>query len=215
MKKKIKLLMAAMLFTLAVPLSSRAQSVADCIQQLALDYQKLASLKSILSQMYTGYQVLSKGYTAVKDVSQGNFSLHEAFLDGLFIVSPTVRKYPRVADIINDQAILVSEFKSASGRYCSGGHFNPDELGYMMDVYNNLVTASLKNLDDLSMVMTDSKLRMSDAERLSAIDRIYLESRNQLSYLRKFNSEADRMAQQRGRSAADKKSINSLYGINP
>lgn len=215
MKKKIKLLVAALLFTLAVPLNSRAQSVADCIQQLALDYQKLASLKSILSQMYTGYQVLSKGYTAVKDVSQGNFTLHEAFLDGLFIVSPTVRKYPRIADIINDQAMLVSEFKSASGRYRSGGRFNPDEFGYMMDVYNNLVTASLKNLDDLSMVITDSKLRMSDAERLSAIDRIYLESRNQLSYLRKFNSEADRMAQQRDRSAADKKSVNSLYGINP
>jgi hypothetical protein len=215
MKKKIKLLVAALLFIVAAPLSSRAQSVADCIQQLALDYQKLASLKSILSQMYTGYQVLSKGYTAVKDVSQGNFSLHEAFLDGLFIVSPTVCKYPRVADIINDQATLIGEYKSAAGRFRQGGRFNPDELGYMMDVYNNLVTASLKNLDDLSMVMTDSKLRMSDAERLSAIDRIYLESRSQLSYLRKFNSEADRMAQQRVRSAADKKSVNSLYGINP
>jgi D-alanyl-D-alanine dipeptidase len=83
----------------------------------------------------------------------------------------------------------------------------------MMEVYNNLVSASLKNLDDLSMVMSDNKMRMSDAERLSAIDRIYVDSKNELSYLRKFNSEAEKMAEQRSRSMADKQTVNSLYGI--
>src|ERR1700744_5880927 len=90
-----------------IPIQSRAQSIAQDLQQLSLDYQKLAGLKSILKQMYTGYEVLDKGYNAVKDVSQGNFNMHEAFLDGLMIVSPTVRKYPRVQDIINDQLELV------------------------------------------------------------------------------------------------------------
>ena len=213
MKKQLRMITAALLFTLAAPLAGRAQSVADCIQQLALDYQKLASLKSILSRTYTGYQVLSKGYNAVKDVSQGNFSLHEAFLDGLFIVSPAVRKYPRVADIIDDQASLVAEYKNAAGRNRQSGRFNPDELGYMMNVYNNLVSASLKNLDDLAMVMSDSQLRMSDAERLSVIDRIYLDSRNQLNYLRKFNSDAERISLQRGRSSGEKQSVNRLYGL--
>lgn len=215
MKKLIKIIFLCGGLAVVGPVTSRAQSVADCIQQLVLDYQKLAGLKSILSQMYTGYEVLTKGYKAIRDVSQGNFSLHEAFLDGLYIVSPTVRKYPRVADIINDQAMLVSEYKSAANGFRRGGTFNPDELSYMMDVYNNLVNASLKNLDDLSMVMTDSQLRMSDAERLTVIDRIYLDSRNELSYLRKFNAEAERTAFQRSRSAADQQSVNSLYGLKP
>src|ERR1700743_2341947 len=116
--KKLKItFMVAVMLSFTAPLSSKAQTVADCIQQLVLDYQKLASLKNILGQMYTGYSVLTKGYGAVKDVAQGNFSLHEAFLDGLYIVSPTVRKYPRVTDIINYQAALISEYKSASGSY--------------------------------------------------------------------------------------------------
>mgnify|MGYP001554247715 CR=1 FL=1 len=199
----------------AAPLSSRAQSVADVIQQLVLDYQKLASLKNILGQMYTGYTVLSKGYGAVKDVAQGNFSLHEAFLDGLYIVSPTVRKYPRIADIINDQALLISEYKSASGAFHQSPRFNPDELAYMMNVYNNLISQSLKNLDDLSMIVTDSQLRMSDAERLTAIDRIYLESHNELSYLRKFNDQAARINWQRSQGKADKQSVKSIYGLTP
>ncbi|WP_439696990.1 TerB family tellurite resistance protein [Mucilaginibacter sp. AW1-7] len=213
MKKMIITALLCLAMAAGAPLSSRAQSVSDVIQQLVLDYQKLASLKNILGQMYTGYSVLSKGYGAVKDVAQGNFSLHEAFLDGLYLVSPTVRRYPRVTDIMNDQAALISEYKSASGSFIRDQHFSPDELAYMMIIYNNLVSQSLKNLDDLSMIVTDSKLRMSDGERLAAIDRIYLESRNQLSYLRKFNDQAARITWQRAQGTADKQGVKSMYGL--
>lgn len=212
-KKFVITLLCSLGLAAGMPNSSRAQSVADVIQQLVLDYQKLASLKNILGQMYTGYSVLSKGYGAVKDVAQGNFSLHEAFLDGLYLVSPTVRKYPRVSDIINDQAQLVSEYRSASGSFRNGGRFNPDELAYMMNIYNNLVSQSLKNLDDLSMIVTDSQLRMSDAERLTAIDRICLESHNQLSYLRHFNEQAAKIAWQRAQGTADRQNVRSIYGL--
>ncbi|PWK72932.1 hypothetical protein LX99_04262 [Mucilaginibacter oryzae] len=213
MKKIAITLLVSLSLAVATPLSSRAQSVADVIQQLVLDYRKLASLKNILGQMYTGYTVLSKGYGAVKAVAQGNFSLHEAFLDGLYLVSPAVRKYPRLTDIINDQAQLVWEYKSASGNFNRSGKFDPDELAYMMTVYNNLVSQSLKNLDALSLIVTDSQLRMSDAERLTAIDGIYLESHNQLVYLRKFNDQAARISWQRSQGAADKQSVRDVYGI--
>ncbi|MEO3404991.1 TerB family tellurite resistance protein [Mucilaginibacter sp. CAU 1740] len=215
MKKQLKFIVLGLAFACSAPLQSRAQSVADCIEQLVLDYQKLAGLKSVLSQMHSGYEVLSKGYGAVKNVSQGNFSLHQAFLDGLLLVSPAVRKYPRVADIISDQATLFSEYKNAAKRFNSSGRFSPEELQYLSAVYSQLVDASLKSLDQLGMVMSDSQLRMSDAERLAAIDRIFLDSRNQLSYLRKFNDQAGQTVRLREKSAGDKQTINSLYGINP
>jgi hypothetical protein len=215
MKKQIKYAVLCLVFACMAPLCSRAQSVTDCIEQLVLDYQKLAGMKSVLSQMYSGYEVLSKGYGAVKNVSQSNFSLHQGFLDGLLLVSPTVRKYPRVADIISDQATLFSEYKTAAKRFHNSGRFSPEELQYLSAVYEQLVDASLKNLDKLSMVMSDSQLRMSDAERLAAIDRIFLDSRSQLSYLRKFNDQAGQTVRLRERSARDKQTINSLYGLNP
>ncbi|MBL4674672.1 MAG: TerB family tellurite resistance protein [Mucilaginibacter sp.] len=215
MKKRLKILVLAVLFAGLSPLSTRAQSVTDCIEQLILDYQKLAGLKSILSQMYSGYDVLRQGYGAVKNVSQGNFSLHQAYLDGLLLVSPAVRKYPRVADIISDQTNLFSEYKKAAKRFSSSGRFSAEELRYLTAVYDQLANASLKNLDKLSMAMGDSQLRMSDAERLAAIDRIYLDSRSQLSYLRKFNDQAGKMILLREKAARDKQTVNSLYGINP
>jgi hypothetical protein len=198
-----------------VPISLRAQSIAQDLEQLSLDYQKLAGLKSILKQMYTGYDVVSKGYGAVKDISKGSFTLQEAFLDGLMIVSPTVRQYPKVAGIINDQVMLVSEYKSAYDTFKSDPHFNPDEIGYMLDVYNNLISGSLKNLSDLSMIITDSKVRMSDADRIRAIDRIYTDSHGQLDFLRQFNDRSYAVALARSEQANDQQTLKTLYGIAP
>jgi hypothetical protein len=210
MKKIIIILIIAI-----APVCSRAQSIAQDLQQLSLDYQKLAGLKSILTQMYTGYEVLSKGYSAVKGVAQGNFSLHEAFLDGLYIVSPTVRKYPKIAQIVTNQEMLVSEYHSAWSSFGNTQHFSPDEVGYMLDVFNNLVTQSLNNLSTLTMVITDSQLRMSDAERLGAIDRLYEDSKNELGYLRSFNNRLYQTSLLRSQQTQDKSSVKSLYGINP
>jgi hypothetical protein len=214
MKNIVKPILALLLSCGLCNRSAQAQSIPQLLQQLALDYQKLAGLKSILSQMYTGYEVLSKGYNSVKDVSQGNFSLQEAFLDGLLLVSPTVRKYPRVTDIIDDQSALISEYHSAWSTFRQDKHFNPDEISYMLTVYNNLINNSLKNLDDLSKVITDSKLRMSDAERLAAIDRIYTGGHGQLAFLRSFNDRNYRVAVQRANNAGDQQTIKSIYGVH-
>src|SRR5258707_1034350 len=98
------------------------------IQQLLLDVQKLTQLKQLLSDMKTGYDVVSKGYTTIRDIAQGNFNLHEVFLDGLWLVSPTVRKYWKIPEIINYQVALVKEYKSAYNGFQQGGYFNPDEI---------------------------------------------------------------------------------------
>jgi hypothetical protein len=195
------------------PQTSKAQTIADDIQQLALDIQKLSGLKSVLKQMYEGYEVVSKGYGAVKDISQGNYSLHEAFLDGLLIVSPTVRKYVRVQDIINDQTELVSEYKNAFNTFKADKQITPDEIGYMMDVYNNLVSQSLNNLTALAAVVSNSQLRMSDDERLRQIDRIYAAGHDELTYLRKFNDQSRNVALARAQASNDQQTVQKLYGI--
>lgn len=214
MKKSITHLIFCLSLAFLFPSPVKAQSIAQDLEQLSLDYQKLAGLKSILKQMYTGYEVLSKGYAAVKAVAQGNFTLQEGFIDGLFIVSPAVRAYPRIADIINDQAMLVDEYQSAWASFRQDRHFNPDEIGYMLTVYNRLIITSLKDLSDLAMIITDNKLRMSDAERLAAIDRIYAGGHGQLYFLRSFNDQNYRIAVQRASGANDQQSIKKLYSIH-
>ncbi len=183
------------------------------LEQLALDIEKLLQFKQILSDLKKGYQILSGGYNTIKNLSEGNFNLHKTFLDGLMAVSPAVKKYKKIGDIIDFQLQLVKEYKKAFNRFKQDGNFNPGEIDYVGKVYGKLFDESLKNLDALLIIVTADKLRMSDDERLTAIDGIYDEMQNKLSFLRYFNNNTTVLAVQRAKEKNDVNSIRSVYGI--
>lgn len=185
----------------------------DEVQQLLLNVEKLAQFKQILSDMKKGYQILSTGYSTIKDLSQGNFDLHKTFLDGLMMVSPTVKKYKRIADIINNQLMIVKEYKNAFTRFKQDGNFNPDEIDYLGKVYGNLFKQSLNDLDELTIIIADSKLRMSDDERLESIDRIFSNMQDKLLFLRHFNNNTTILAVQRAREKNDAITMKKTYGV--
>ncbi len=192
-----------------------AQAQSAEVQQLLLDWQKLSQLKNILNDMYKGYEVISNGYETIKNISQGNFSLHQIFLDGLLLVSPAVANYKRIPDIINDQLAIVQEYKTSYSLYKQDKHFLPDELIYLGGVYNNLFNQSMNNLNELIMVITGNKMRMSDAERISSIDRIYGEMEEKLTFLRYFNNHTTMLAVQRAKEQNDVNTMQNIYGIKP
>lgn len=209
-----KLIIMISLSFLGILPAFRASAQADEIAQLILNIEKLAQFKQILSDMKKGYEILSGGYNTIKNISEGNFSLHKAFLDGLMEVSPTVRNYRRVADITNYQIILVKEYRKAYDRFRQDNNFNADELAYLGRVYDNLFKESLRNLDELLTVITAGKARMSDDERLQAIDRIYADMQDKLTFLRHFNNNTTILAVQRAKERNDAQTIRKIYGLN-
>lgn len=209
-----KLIILISLSFLGILPAFRASAQADEIAQLILNIEKLAQFKQILSDMKKGYEILSGGYNTIKNISEGNFSLHKAFLDGLMEVSPAVRNYRRVADITNYQIILVKEYRKAYERFRQDNNFNADELAYLGRVYDNLFKESLRNLDELLTVITAGKARMSDNERLQAIDRIYADMQHKLMFLRHFNNNTTILAVQRAKERNDAQTIRKIYGLN-
>lgn len=206
-----KLIILIMLTFLNAPAWLNAQD--QEIKQLALNVEKLTQLKQLLSDMKKGYRVVSTGYTTIKDLSRGNFSLHQTYLDELMQVSPAVKKYKRVGDIINYQMLLVREYKQAYNRFKQDGNFNPQELEYLGRVYGDLLDKSLSHLDELRSVLTASRLRMSDDERLRAIDNIFEGMQDKVLFLRHFNNSTTILAMQRARERNDVTSIREIYGI--
>jgi hypothetical protein len=159
--------------------------------------------------------VVNTGYNNIKSIAVRNINLHNAFLDWLMAVSPIVRDYVKVASIVNNEIELVKEYQAASGYFRANGHFTAAELDYFNTLYGNLLTGSLRNLDELAIVLTPGEMRMSDAERLAAIDRIDVDMTGKLTFLRSFNNNG---AIQAGQRAIDQNNIGtmkSLYGINP
>jgi len=182
-------------------------------KQLLLNVEKLAQLKLMLSHMKTGYKILEKGYTSIKNISQGNFNLHRDFLDGLLQVSPAVKKYSKVADIIRVQLKLVKEAKDALAEFRGSMQFTVAEIEYLGNVYANLLKESLKMLDELAMVVTAGKLRMSDDQRLQAIDRIHDEVLEQYTFLNEFNNGTAILSLQREKEQMDIDLMRKIHGL--
>jgi hypothetical protein len=207
-----KILLSCFLVICAGLLPREGKGQAYELERLVLDIEKLSQLKAVLTNLYKDYEILENGYTAIRNISEGNFNLHKLFLDGLLAVSPAVQKYVRIADIVSDQEKIVSEYKSANHIFQQDKHFTPDDLVYLSSVYNNLITKSEKNLENLFNVITANKLRMNDAERLGAIDRIYSDTHDELSFLRLFNSRTMAVAAERSKQENDIGSVKLLYG---
>jgi hypothetical protein len=209
MKKLCSLLGLSMLLSF-----HQAYAQTEEAQQLLLNVEKLAQLKQLLQDMKSGYEIISQGYTAIKDISEGNFNLHQAFLDGLLEVSPSVRKYKRVSEIIAFQVRLVKEYKNAFKNCKESGLFRGDEIAYIGGVYRNLFQQSLDNLNTLTLVITSGRLRMSDDERLTAIDNVWLDMQDKLSFLRHFNHQNKLLALLRAKEKSSVRAVESHYGIN-
>ena len=143
--KKI-LIFFAMLFLFFMPFTGKAQSAE--IQQLILNIEKLSQFKKILSDMKKGYDILSGGYKAVKDMSEGNFSLHKTFLDALMQVSPVVKNYKRVGDIIDYQLTLMRESRKGIDLIIKNEKFSRQEIQYFEKVYSNLSREITPSIDD-------------------------------------------------------------------
>lgn len=199
------------LLLLYVPCLSQAQTYEA--EQLLLDVQKLSQLKQMLVDLKKGYEIVYKGYSTIKDISEGNFNLHQVFLDGLLQVSPAVRNYKKVADIISLQLKIVSEYKSAFRHFKDGGKFTQGEIEYMGKVYSNLFDQSVKNLETLTMIITSGMLRMSDDERLKQIDVLYEDVVDKLGFLRHFNNQSSILALQRAKDENEIQLSKKLFGL--
>jgi hypothetical protein len=194
--------------------STPARAQVQETEQLILNWEKLNQLKNILDNMYQGYVILDRGYNTIKNIAQGNFTLHEAFFNGLAAVNPAVRNYKRIPYIIDYQKLLLREYRRAYQRFEQDPNFTFRELEYLGSVYSFLFQASLRNLDDLTTIITATKLSMTDYERMRAIDRIFFDMQNKVMFMNSFNNSTYLVAVQRARSRNDVTTMRKLYGVN-
>lgn len=204
----MKQIILVLLFSLCLnPGRAQEQELA----QLALNIEKLNQFRKILRNMKSGFEVLQGGYNSIKNISEGNFTLHKTFLDKLLDVNPAIKNYKKVGQIISYQKALLSEYRAAHNRFRQQNIFNATELNYISSVYDRLITGSLSTLDDLVMVVTAGSVRMSDGERLEAIDRIHGDMQQKLIFLRRFNNNTSVLAVQKAREKKDIDILRQVY----
>lgn len=211
MKTVTYLLIGFIFLTACIRTNAQSQEA----QQLVLNYTKLQQLEEILDNMYKGYKILAKGYNTIKDISEGNFNLHQTFLDGLFMISPAVRQYRKVPLIINYQKLLVNEYKRAFEKFRNDPNLTVREIKYLEGLYSYIFKQSLRNLDELVKIITASNLRMNDEERMRSIDRIYAEMEERIVFLKMFNASTQMLVIHREKERNEIRTQQKLHNVAP
>lgn len=152
---------------------SQAQTFAEFFKQKKTQkkylLQQIAAFQVYIGYAKKGYDIAQSGLQTVKDMTNGEFSLHTAFFNSLKIASPGIRNYVKVAGIIETQIRIAKALNSVK----RNGMLSLSNQLYILEVEDNLINECGKDLDDLLLVITSGKLEMSDKERIRRIDLIY------------------------------------------
>jgi len=140
--------------------------------------------------------------------------LYGKYFDELARVKSAITYYQRIKDITQRQADLVAEYRKAKGLFAADSHFRPDELLYMDEVFSGILDASLKNIDQLLLVVNSFKVQMDDAKRLEIIESVAVKTDQVYFDLKSFNTRQIKLSMTRAREAGDLGIIKKLYEID-
>lgn len=139
--------------------------------------------------------------------------LYQNYYNELWKVKTIISTYRAVSAIIQRQKELVQEYGHAWQLLKQDKHFTPDELDEMYHVYSGIVDESLKNINELKLVINSFTTQMSDGKRLELIHAAGEGITQNLSDLRAFNNQNFRISLSRSRSLQEAEVIKQLYNI--
>lgn len=139
--------------------------------------------------------------------------LYQTFYDELWRVKSAIAYYKRVKEIVQKQIDLVGEYKRAYALFKQDSHFTADELDYIGKVYNGILSESIKNLDQLQLVLSAFAVQMDDAKRLEILETAADKIEENATDLKRFNNSNVILSLQRAKDEMELRQVESLYGL--
>ncbi|MEO6547904.1 MAG: conjugal transfer protein TraI [Ferruginibacter sp.] len=138
---------------------------------------------------------------------------YTVYFDELHKVKDAISGYNKVKEIMQKQVQLVEEYKKAFNLFKQDKHFTPDEIGYMLKVYTGIVDESLKNMDQLFLIVNALSTEMTDGKRLQIINGVAMHIDETLNDLRDFNTQNVKLSLERAKDGQEIQTVKTLYGL--
>lgn len=140
--------------------------------------------------------------------------LYAGYFEELWKIKAAISYYQRIRDMTTLQLALVDEYNRAWKLIRLDERFTLKELDYMEKVYSRILNASLKNMDQILLVVNAFNTRMSDAARLKIINDAAAGIEQNYADLKLFNNQNRMLSLQRAKSSAETSAVKRLYGID-
>ncbi|MGN7988715.1 hypothetical protein ACTJKC_15305 [Pedobacter sp. 22226] len=171
--------------------------------------EQVAALKVYAGYLKKGYEIGSSGLDFIKIASKGEFDLHGAFFASLKVVSPEIKRSSKIVEIIQLQLQIGRAISSVESLELLGDA----NQAYVALVASNLLLDSLRDLEDLLLVITSGKLEMSDDERLERIDKLYSAMKEKKTFTLRFAAAARSLASAHSKELKTLKEMEDWYEI--
>lgn len=176
--------------------------------------QQIAALQAQIGTVKKGYAIAKKGLNAISDLKNGELNLHADYFNSLKMVSPQVKRYSRIAEIISIQTRIIKNYQSLIKKVKNEGAYKLSEIDYMERIFSRMLDDCENILYELLVVTTDGKLELKDDERLSRIDQLYNAMQDNAAFARSFTEEVIGIGQNRDNIKRGIQSSRKRYGIN-
>jgi len=140
--------------------------------------------------------------------------LYSNYYQSLWQVKSVLTSYSKVAEIVRRQTRLVQEYNQAVAAIRRDPHFSAAELSYIHNVYSSILNESIRNTQQLSLIMESFLTQMDDASRLRTIDETAGRIDHNYDALRQVTQQTALLSLQRSKEDAEIRTIQLLYGIN-
>jgi hypothetical protein len=139
--------------------------------------------------------------------------LYTDYYQELWQVKQIISGYDKVKEIVRMQSNIVSSYKKATALFKQDKNFSVSETDYMYKVYTGILAESLKNLDQVLLVVNVFTTQMDDAARMNIIDNAFIGMEKNYNGLKEFNNQNIELSLQRAASTNETNSIKKLYGL--
>ena len=149
----------------------------------------------------------------ISEWSEKQRKQYEVYFNELWEVKNAITYYKRIKEIITKQKDLVTDYQNAFRLLQRDKNFRPEEIDHMYDVYSGILEESVKNLDQIILVINSFSTQMSDQKRLELIDEAADKIEINAADLRQFTNQNIVLSLQRAQTKNDILTIKNYYGI--
>mgnify|MGYP001131681213 CR=1 FL=1 len=175
--------------------------------------RQIALLRVYLGYLKEGYEIADRGLTTINNIKNGDFNLHRDFFGSLTNVNPHIANSAKLADILAFQIHIVQNLKRVNDFCKSNKQFTPEEMRYVTAVYTNMIALVNASMAELLMVVQPNQTEMKDDERLTRIQHMYDETREQHAFTKALDDDLRLIAAERQRDSRSLEQVRMYHNI--
>ncbi len=149
----------------------------------------------------------------ISDWTEKQKEQYRKYYEELAQVKAIISYYQRIRNITKKQLRLVDEYNRAWTLVRQDRHFTTKEILYMEKVYSGILDESLKNIEQIHLIIRSFTTKMSDAKRLELINNAADQVDANYSDLVQFNRQNTLLSLQRAKTEIEVQAVKKLYGL--